>query len=546
MHWLKVRMAPLGVLAVLACSGDPTDNQGTPTEITAVPDVVFVTQGDSEAVIVSVVDEQGQIIEADFTSSDVGAGITAVEDPTFQELNNTQQIRRQARFFVKASDLTHTTFKVNALGLSKTIDVTVVPGALDAAITDTVPKLGDTVTITAPTGTFFSDTSVLTFNGVTPVITSRDATTITFIPFPNITDPVVVSFVGVDANPRLAFTLATPYNVHTDSIIDAGAGISNPTPALGDPITLTLPDSLRVLPESLVTLSIAGNPVLPINATASADSSIITFTPPPNSDSVVVVTGVVPSRLAVCCGAETGYALQLSTTAKVTTPVIDSVPSTLSSPAPAANDEVTLTITDAQFTLTDTANVVVGAVPATVVGRTANTLTFVPTPAATGGVTVNGIVRAGFALALPSTAGSMTVGALTPLGGATNQANAPELTVPGAGETTTVFDQPNFPAADDPIVSIFELGPTAFYKIVIPADGDYTITTNWDIGSDIDMFVCGSPIDDVELANCDFQAATGDQPETGTYPLTAGTHFIVVNDFGQDATGATIQITIEH
>ena len=71
---------------------------------------------------------------------------------------------------------------------------------------------------------------------------------------------------------------------------------------------------------------------------------------------------------------------------------------------------------------------------------------------------------------------------------------------------------------------IFGLGRTAFYKIVVPAAGDYTITVNWDIGSDIDLFVCGDPIDDVGLSNCAFDAATGNQPESATYSLTAGTY----------------------
>ncbi len=133
MDWLKVRMAPLGVLAVLACSGDPTDNQGTPTAITATPDVVFVTQGDSEAVVVSVVDEQGQTIEADFTTSDVRPESRPAKTRPFRSSTTPSRSGVRHRFFVKASTLTHTNFKVNALGLTKTIDVTVVPGLLDAA-----------------------------------------------------------------------------------------------------------------------------------------------------------------------------------------------------------------------------------------------------------------------------------------------------------------------------------------------------------------------------------------------------------------------------
>jgi hypothetical protein len=547
MDWLKVRMVPLGALAVLACSGDPTGNQGTPTEITATPEVVFVTQGDSEAVVVSVVDEDGQLLEADFTRSDVGAGISVEEDPNFLSLNNSQQIRRQARFFVKGSDLTHTSFKVSALGLTKTIEVTSIPGELDAEITDSLPELGDTVTITAPTGTFFNDTSVLTFDGVAPVVVSQDETTITFIPLPNLAGPGVVSSVGVESNPALVFNLSTPFTVKTDSIIDIGSAISNPTPALGEAITLTLPAGLKLLPESLVTLSVAGNPVLPRNRTLSADSTVITFTPAPNSDSSVVVNGIVPTRLAACCAASTGYSLLLSTTAKVTTAAVTEFPSTVSNAAPAANTEITVTSTDADFTVSDTAQALVGGVPGLVTGRTANSISFVPTPSSTGPVTVNGAVIAGFSLSLPSSGGDVTTGALTPLFGTNRESTAPTLDVPGAGAATAVFDAPDFPAGfGDPVADAAGGGGSAFYKIVIPTAGDYTITTNWDIGTDLDQYLCGSPIDAAAFSNCDFTAAVANHPESATYSLTAGTYIIVINDFGEDAAGATISITIAH
>jgi hypothetical protein len=439
--------------------------------------------------------------------------------------------------------LAHTSFKVHALGLTKTIEVTSVPGALNAEITDTAPALGEPITITAAPGTFFTDSSVLSFNGAAPVVTEQDETHITFIPMANVFGPALVSNVGVASNSAIVFDLTTPFNVKTDSISDIGTALSSTAPALGAPITLTLPAGLKLIPESLATLTVAGAALLPRGRTLSADSTVITFTPPPNADSFVVVSGVIPAALTGCCASAPNYALVLGTTNKVTTPVIDSIPATLSTTTPAANDEMTVTVTDGSFALDDTANVVVGSA-ATITSKTANSLTFVPAPGATGPVIVNGVTVGGFSLSLPAKGGQVTVGALTPLEGTTGQASAPALDVPGAGGLTTVFDQPDFSAADDPIIPL--VGPSAFYKIVIPSNGDYTITANWDIGSDIDMFVCGSPINDVDLSNCDFSAATGNQPESATYTLTAGTYFIVLNDFGGDAAGATVQVTIAH
>ena len=108
-----------GALAVAACSGDPTGNDSTPTEIQSDPEVVFVTQGDSQPVIVKVLDEDGQVLQADFTATDVGSGITVGSDPTYQEVTTGNPIRRGSRFFVKGVDLAQTSFKVNALGLDQ-------------------------------------------------------------------------------------------------------------------------------------------------------------------------------------------------------------------------------------------------------------------------------------------------------------------------------------------------------------------------------------------------------------------------------------------
>lgn len=192
MQRLKGRNIIFGALAVLACSGDPTGNESTPTVIQVNPDPVFVTQGDSQPVIVQVLDEDGNVLQAEVTTSNVGSGITVRLDPTYQQVTTGNPINRGARFFVSGVTLAHSSFTVNSLGLTQEVEVTSVPGELDAEITDSLPDLGDTVSITAPAGTFFTDSSVLTFNGAEPVVTALDATTITFIPFANIDRKSVV------------------------------------------------------------------------------------------------------------------------------------------------------------------------------------------------------------------------------------------------------------------------------------------------------------------------------------------------------------------
>ena len=84
MQRLKGRSVLFGALAVLACSGDPTGNQSTPTEIQTSPDVVFVTQGDSQAVLVSVLDEDGNVL----TSTSLAATADTSPTPIFQSNPN--------------------------------------------------------------------------------------------------------------------------------------------------------------------------------------------------------------------------------------------------------------------------------------------------------------------------------------------------------------------------------------------------------------------------------------------------------------------------
>ena len=60
------------------------------------------------------------------------------------------------------------------------------------------------------------------------------------------------------------------------------------------------------------------------------------------------------------------------------------------------------------------------------------------------------------------------------------------------------------------------MAPDRFYKLIIPADGNYTITLDWSSGSDIDLFVC--PEAGVATFDCDFTAATGNKPESAGRP----------------------------
>jgi hypothetical protein len=153
----------LGVFAFAGgCSGDPTDSTRTPTDIVADPEVVFVTQGDSQTVDVTVVDEQGQPLPGEFAvTTQPSAAATVAPDPAFLQVVAGQPIGTKARYFVKGNELGATFFVVSASGLDDTVRVEVVPGSLAATFSTITPGFADTVTITAPVGTSFSQTSTI-------------------------------------------------------------------------------------------------------------------------------------------------------------------------------------------------------------------------------------------------------------------------------------------------------------------------------------------------------------------------------------------------
>jgi hypothetical protein len=130
------------------------------------------------------------------------------------------------------------------------------------------------------------------------------------------------------------------------------------------------------------------------------------------------------------------------------------------------------------------------------------------------------------------------------IAGTDDPGTAPSIISPVEGGSSLLFDKPAY----DNAARI-----DAFYELVVTEAGVYTVTVNWDIGTDIDLFLC--PAAGVATFDCDFQAATGAHPEVGVYDLTPGTYYVVVEDFGQftppgppipDAAGTTIDITVEH
>jgi hypothetical protein len=200
--------------------------------------------------------------------------------------------------------------------------------------------------------------------------------------------------------------------------------------------------------------------------------------------------------------------------------------------APAAlvqNQPSTITA-PAGYSFAPNATIVFGANAGIVFSRApdGSAFTFLPPPGTNGFGTVNGVVSELFPnqpLTLPTVA-TLTSDTLATLPGTDAPGTAPSLVIPAAGTLTVSRDKPDFVATID-----------HFYNLNITEAGDYTITVDWVAGSDLDLALDG----DFGLGG-----ATANKPEAIETTLTAGVHSLLVEDFGGDAAGTILTITITH
>jgi hypothetical protein len=544
------------VLAVavgfLSCSGDPTSDLRQPAGITASPTTVFVDVGETKPVIASLQDEQGNQIASDFTITDVGAGVTVVQDSTFQNTTAGVKIENQVRFQVTATSIANSSFTLNAGGKTLVVPVRVTPATVAIAISNQAPALGDTITITAPAGVLFTDSSEVTFAGGPAgdiVSMSADRTQLVIVPGPNVTGFVTVAHTTVDYDEGLDFTITSTDTVATSPPLTdiAGAILSNPTPALGETVTLTLPAGVKVLPVAALPLTSIGNTdtigvladsgfivegaMNPRDVVVSPDSSTITFVPAPNSDSTITVRGVVYTRtpqfpqILSTLPSDSAFA---GTITKLTTPTVDSLPANVSSTTPAVNAPVVLSSTNAQFTFVNPAVVAIAGDSGSIVtGQTANTVTFLPAPGSTGKIGVGSVDVVGFGIPLTSTAPQITTSSTVPsLPGTSTTASAPTLPVPALDGTSGLYDAGTFGG------DLLDQGAAIdqVYRVVISQAGDYTFTVGWPNAADVDLFLCGV----ADCSDADFFAASADNPETGTLTLAPGTYYLAAELFAGD------------
>ncbi len=525
------------VLAVavgfVSCSGDPTSDLREPAGIVASPTTLFIDAGETKPVTASLIDEQGNQIAAEYTITDVGPGITVVQDTAFQHTTAPGvKIDNQVLFQVTAGGIANSSFKLNAGGKSLVVPVRVTPATVEIGISNPTPVWGESITLTAPAGVLFTDSSAVTFGGGPAgqvVGISDDRTMLTVTPGPNTAGAVTISHTTVDYDPTLDFTITSAGTVTSPPLTDlTGAVISNPTPALGEVVTLTLPAGVEVLGDSVLADSgfVVEGATNPADIAVSPDGRTLTFVPAPNSDSVITLRGVVPSVLPQ-------FPQILSTPFKVTTPSIDSIAVVFSNVAPDVLEEITVTA-PAGFTFDPTVQFLFGGLPA-IIGSLApdgKSATITPLPGAAGVASITGVIvdaAPQFLLTLPSTT-AVTVPAVTPLEGTETPETAPTIALPGVGGSTTINDAGTY----DYVAPLFGTTfPARLYKVVVPAPTALTVTISWPTDQDLGVyyFEADGVTEPGEGLPADAGGA-GATPETSTSALLAKTYILAVVNFG--------------
>jgi len=442
-----VRGSVLLAVAAWACGGDPTaNNAAQPDQLIANPSVVFVNNTDSQAVLIDLFNSLGQQLGTDFTLGTVGPGLTVTRDTTFRHLSGQPPVNTEAQFIVRGTTtatFVSSSFTITAGGKTVTVPVKITPGTLIISFSNPTPALGEVVTLTAPPNVIFTDSSAITVGGSATAVVgvSPDGSQISFLLPPNITAATAsITNIQLSYIPGQVFTVSTTGAVTTPVVASIPGTFSSASPQVGDTVTLTLDPLYRALPTVGITF---GGPAALITG-ISADSSAVSFLPPPASSGAASLT-----------------------------------------------------------------NVIVNGVP-------------VP-------------------LALPST-NTITVAATTTYTGTNALATAPTVAVPTvSGQTTGFFDLGSWAGSCSG-------APCQWYKIVVPAAGDIDFSSLWDNQSDLGIYVVASN-GTTAIGSCD---AHGDgataQPEACTITFAAaGTYYIQMQNFAPfypDPDPAWFEITL--
>jgi hypothetical protein len=535
-------VASLALLLVAGCHGDPTDPlRGGITRIDAAPSQVFVELGATKTVDISAVDDQGNQISSAYEVSSTGSGITVKRDSTFLPVfinDSTLSVPPEApifRYVVTGTAYGPTSFTVTAGGKQVVVPVQVTPlSQLDAAFSSTTPALGDTITLTAPAGTSFTQTALLTLPGapdsLNPRITERDpaGAFIKFVAPPNVNSAVTITEVISTSAPTLTLSPATTQILQTPLVDSVDVTFSTVTPTIGQAVTVTSQNPLiKFDPTASIQFAgqLNGRAAGPQAIAVAADSNSLSFQAPPNAAGPGALSAVdFPG----------GFILGLPTRQTITAQNIGTtLAATFSNNSPALLQAVTITAPAGfKFGPVATDSVTIGGQLAINQSAAADgsTITVIPIPGSVGTADIAGVSPTAapqFILTL-TTVETITVPPIVPLEGTGDITTAPTLTVPTAGNSVVLNDGGSFDGVGDCCFG----GGVRFYKITLAAPTTLTGTLDWFQGQDLGLYwVAADGVTPVGNFNGD-SGGPGAHPETSTVTLAAGTYFVGAVNFG--------------
>lgn len=248
--WFTLALAlTLAALAagLWACGSDPTDNLvGTGLTVQSDPTSLFLVQGSSEPVTVTVNDAQGnEIAITDISATAAAPAISVVEDTAYLRTNAGAPLATSRRFNVTGVSAASTSIAISANGQALTVPVRVTPTTADVTLSSAAPAVNEPVVVTLPADYKFGagagvnvelgDTLHTRLRAVVESL-SVDSTAATILPPPGNTGVIVVDSVGVGFAPGVLFSLPTSDTVTVGPLTPlAGTGAPGSAPALTIP-----------------------------------------------------------------------------------------------------------------------------------------------------------------------------------------------------------------------------------------------------------------------------------------------------------------------
>lgn len=506
-----------------ACKGDPQSslNRGEISAVTADPATIFVANGGTVPVLIDARDQQNLAVEITSVTEAAGTGISVARDYLFQPVFDAGAADAAACGAIANSEWTGsgclvprtnptrlryevtgvapgtiTTFSVTING-SSTIDVpvTVTPASLTGALSNVAPASGEDVTIILPPTLQFDPAivadntmwQVISIGSDNAVVTDLQAQTATFQFAPNISGNIDVASVVVAGNTAIPATTVALTETFT-------------SPQLPPPYPVTLAPGNMVDGLTVVTVTAGAGLVF--------DASSSLFVGPSGTDCSVDPACAAATVVSVAAGGVSVDALfpqnnagqvhvqgmaaagapQFATLDGETDQPIDiaatTFPVTVTQGLPASGiglEVVRLTV-PAGFSFDPAAAVTSisdGAGFMTIgVDPGGTWIEYVPAGGSSGAPTVAGIISSGLSFEFPAGT-AVTVPAST-LTGTDNTATAPNIALPGSGNTLVFWDDPQYADA-----SILGLPGDSWIFTGGPATFDYNLT--WDAGINADL-----------------------------------------------------------